>query len=91
MKRTFIKPPEAAKLAGIPRHKIYQDMRRGMLSVSADANGKVQLEADEVARVYGIPPAEMADGLIEKRSTMVNRRRDIVRFRIALLGVQPPI
>lgn len=54
MNRTFIKPPEAAKRAGIPRHKIYQDMRRGLLSISADAQGKVQLDADEVARVYGV-------------------------------------
>ncbi len=65
MNRIFIKPPEAAKRAGIARHKIYQDMRSGVLSVSADVNGKVQLDADEVARVYGIAPSEKVDVLKE--------------------------
>ena len=72
MNRIFIKPPEAAKRLGIARYKIYQDMGRGVLSVSADANGNVQLDADEVACVSGIAPSESADLLIEKRSTMVN-------------------
>jgi len=91
MNRTFIKPPEAAKLAGIPRHKIYQDMRRGVLGVSADAYGKVQLDADEVARVYGIAPAEMAAVLSKRPSAVVNKKLDTLRFRIELLGIQPPI
>ena len=91
MDRTFIKPPEAAKRAGIPRPKIYQDMRSGALSVSADPQGKVQLDADEVARMYGISPAVMTEGLTEERSTRINRRRDVLRFRIELLGIQPPI
>jgi predicted site-specific integrase-resolvase len=55
MNRTFIKPPKAAKRAGISRQKIYQDMRRGTLSVCVGPRGKVKLDADEVARVYGKP------------------------------------
>ena len=44
MNRTFIRSNQAAKLTGISRARIYQDMRRGVLSVSVDAHGKVQLD-----------------------------------------------
>jgi hypothetical protein len=91
MNRTFIRSNEAAKLTGISRARIYQDMRRGVLSVSVDAHGKVQLDVGEVARVYDLDPAKLAEMMSEMPSPAVSKRLDVLKFSIELLGIQPPI
>ncbi len=75
----------AARIWGKSRQTLYTDMKAGRLSVGRDERDAVYVDAAEMVRAYGEPPARR-DGPTDETGQPQNETPDVVRPDVETAG-----